>query len=559
MDENLALYAPDFPVENWTRQDRHFLEPFFTNLDGHVAVMRNVPPELAGALCSKASRSRGYLLRIFLNEYVYPILNGQDRKLSAQLANAVSILRDYGLQGLLSAAWGRKFYARWLAEYGDDSIAQMTGSYAIFWGISQVAMKFLEDQGIALEPIEKSTRFVNFGIKVNQRYLYYVPKPDLDRRGLTESYMNAMDGLFETYDALVPRLIEWLTKEHPDQKPMVIEKKAFDTLRGLLPMATLGQVAFRGNAQAFEYLINRTAQHELGELRWISAAVHEELDKEIPSLLLRVKEEKAKRYQKYLAQKRTNIRRIANEYEFSSIVTPVFEPSVELIEWDEDAEERVLTAILFSQTDASWNEIKERVGRLSRWERLHIFEEYLKDRTERWYKVGGAFENSYLLFEIVMDIGAYRDLHRHRMHAQDRQHFTWIHGYDIPEEVKLAGLEHDYAAALNSITPIYMQLFNEFGPEFAQYVVPLAYKVRFYQRQNFRAFVWETELRTISQGHPNYRKIEQMKFQIVKERFPWIAHLADSKLLHVDMNEYLFARRETEDKIQAKASKLLGS
>ena len=59
-------------------------------------------------------------------------------------------------------------------------------------------------------------------------------------------------------------------------------------------MATLGQVAFRGNAQAFEYLINRTARHPLGELRWFAQEIKRELDKEIPSLLLRVADEKSR-------------------------------------------------------------------------------------------------------------------------------------------------------------------------------------------------------------------------------------------------------------------------
>jgi hypothetical protein len=36
-------------------------------------------------------------------------------------------------------------------------------------------MKFIEDQRVGLEPIEKSTRYVNFGSKIGGRYLYYIP------------------------------------------------------------------------------------------------------------------------------------------------------------------------------------------------------------------------------------------------------------------------------------------------------------------------------------------------------------------------------------------------
>src|SRR5215510_11449445 len=160
-------------------------------------------------------------------------------------------------------------------------------------------MKFIEDQRVGLEPIEKSTRYVNFGTKVGGRYLYYIPRPDLERHGLVDEYVAVMDNLFDTYVALLGPLQEWL-RVNFDDKESILEKKAFDTLRGLLPMATLGQVAFRGNAQAFEYLINRTARHPLGELRWFSQEIKRELDKEIPSLLLRVTDEKSTDYQAYL-------------------------------------------------------------------------------------------------------------------------------------------------------------------------------------------------------------------------------------------------------------------
>jgi len=82
--------------------------------------------------------------------------------------------------------------------------------------------------------------------------------------------------------------------------------------------------------------------------------------------------------------------------------------------------------------------------------------------------------------------------------------------------------------------------------------VPLAYRVRFYQWQNFRQLFWETELRTVSQGHPDYRLIEQEKYRLVKEKFPLLA-----SFLLVDMNDYAIARRGTEEQILAKEKRLL--
>ena len=264
MDEILNEYRPDFAPGTWSDRDRHFLEAFASNPDGIVSVLRNLPPEITGALCSRASRAAGSLLDVLLKEYIYPIVNGDDRALAAELEDTVQFLKEHGFKHILNNQRAQAFYSKWLSQYGDDSIAQVTGTHVIVWGMSQVAMKFVEDQRVGLEPIEKSTRYVNFGSKSGGRYLYYIPKPDLERHRLLREYTETMDALFDTYVALLQPLQEWLRKTF-DEKDSILEKKAFDTLRGLLPMATLGQVAFRGNAQAFEYLINRTARHDLGE------------------------------------------------------------------------------------------------------------------------------------------------------------------------------------------------------------------------------------------------------------------------------------------------------
>jgi len=76
--------------------------------------------------------------------------------------------------------------------------------------------------------------------------------------------------------------------------------------------------------------------------------------------------------------------------------------------------------------------------------------------------------------------------------------------------------------------------------------------MRFYQWQNLREFFWETELRTISQGHPDYRFIEQEKFRLFKKEFPRIA-----KFLLVDMKDYSFARREEKEVIAKKEEKII--
>jgi thymidylate synthase ThyX len=546
MTENLQDYRPDFSPGNWTERDRYFLTAFASNPDGMVSVLRNLPPEIAGALCSRASRASGSLFEVLLKEYIYPILDGGDPALSKDLEDTVRFLREHGFKNILGNQRAQAFYSKWLSQYGDDSIAQITGTHLILWGISQTAMKFIEDQRVGLEPIEKSTRYVNFGAKVGGRYLYYIPKPDLERIGLAAEYTATMDRLFETYVTLLGPLQRWL-KDTFDETPAILEKKAFDTLRGLLPMATLGQVALRGNAQAFEYLLNRTAKHPLGELRWLSTEIKQELDKEIPSLLLRVAEEKSREYQAYLSRRHEAVR----EFVGDELVQAASAAEVRLVEFDPASETKIAAGVIFQQTHGSWTDAMERAKALGEAGRRELFERYLYKRTARWQKVGRAFENAYLRFEIVMDIGSYRDLHRHRMMTQERQRFSTLHGYVVPAELRHAGLDEPFEEALRAAGKLFRKV-DAADRELAQYVVPLAYRMRFYQWQNFRQLFWETELRTGPQGHPDYRFIEQEKYRLVKEKFPILA-----SFMLVDTNDYAIARRGTEEKMIEKEKRLL--
>jgi thymidylate synthase ThyX len=224
---------------------------------------------------------------------------------------------------------------------------------------------------------------------------------------------------------------------------------------------------------------------------------------------------------------------------------------VRLAEFDPDSETKIAAGILFQQTHGSWTDALNKAQGLNEANRRELFGRYLLNRTARWQKVGRAFENGYLRFEIVMDIGSYRDLHRHRMMTQERQAFSTFHGYNLPAELQQAGLAPRFEEAMQAAD----RLFRRIEPvdrDLAQYVVPLAYRVRFYQWQNFRQLFWEAELRTASQGHPDYRLIELEKYRLVKEKFPLLA-----SFMLVDTHDYAVARRGAEEKILAKEKRLM--
>ena len=153
--KGLEGYAPSFPKEVWTDAERRLLAPFFSNLDGQVTVFRNLPPEITGAICARASRAKGSLLRVLLNEYLRPILGGNDRKLAGDLEYVIDFLMRSGFRAVLNNHRAQGLYAKLLSGYGDDSVAQLTGTHLVFGGISQVALKLWEDFVRQVNPLPR--------------------------------------------------------------------------------------------------------------------------------------------------------------------------------------------------------------------------------------------------------------------------------------------------------------------------------------------------------------------------------------------------------------------
>jgi thymidylate synthase ThyX len=366
-----------------------------------------------------------------------------------------------------------------------------------------------------------------------------------------------MDRLFETNQSLLPKLSQYLQQRFPDEKPAVIEKKAFDTLRGLLPSSTLSQVAFFGNGQAFEYLIARSRQHPLGEVRWAGEAVLGEIAQIGPSFVRRLQDETRQEstaaYEKYLGERRQRMVPFVKEQFEKDSIQSSNKPHVDLLEADPEGETKVIAGMLYSSPNnhRSWSDNEAAVRAMTEPTRRQIIESYLEGREQRWQKVGRAFENSYVRFEITMNIGGWRDLQRHRMLSQQRQSFSCHHGYDLPIDLVEAGLDGEFRSAIEEAEVVFTAI-EKHDPELAQYATTLAHRMRFVQLTNLRSCFWEMELRTIPEGHPDYRWIEQEKFRLLQKAFPLI-----TEYMHVNMENYDFARRGQEERIAAKLKTLV--
>jgi thymidylate synthase ThyX len=550
--------------QEFTADEQRALAPFFTNLDRSVFGLK-LPQEVAGALFSRYSRSTKSLRRTFFDEF----LGDPELGLKDLLGAQTSASDD---SAALKKA--RAFYDRVLVGYGDDSVAQLGGAHIACENISNVAAKLLEDARIGVAPLEKSTRYVRFDQKdAAGNYLFY-REPKIMASRHRDNYLTTMNLLFETYSKQMEPMLEHVAKSLPIEQLEVrdpvsgkglsygdaakderlkrwaetayratVRAHACDVLRSYLPAATLTNVGMFGVGQAFEYLISKFYSHELTEATELGSAMHAELNQLIPSFMKRA------RLNEYLVGTTTAARALAAK---TVNVAPldVKEP-VTLIDYDAQAEEKIIASILYSHARHPLMQLREIAAKMSVEERGKILEGHFAKRRHRRDKLSRAFENVYYTFDILGNLGLYRDLHRHRILTQERQDFTTVHGYDTPPEIEEAVFKSEFDNCMKRAAELYEEIYRDLPSE-AQYVVPFAFKIRWYMKMNLREALHLCELRTTPQGHPDYRFICQEMWRKIQSVHPALAESGK----FMDWEKYRLGRLQSEMRTEFKKSAL---
>jgi hypothetical protein len=222
-----------------------------------------------------------------------------------------------------------------------------------------------------------------------------------------------------------------------------------------------------------------------------------------------------------------------------------------LVDFDADAEDKVLAAILFPQLHCSFEEAQSIAKRMQKGEREALIRAYIGNRANRRQKPGRAFENTFYTFCVTGNFGMYRDLHRHRIMTQERQLLTTRHGFDMPQELVVAGFDGQVREAIGVSDSLFRKMEREMPFE-AQYIVPLGFRMRWYMKMNLREAYHFCELRSMRQGHIDYRRVAQDMHKLLQKTHP----LLTSGMKFVDYSEYALERLEAEKKIDAKLERL---
>jgi thymidylate synthase ThyX len=536
-----------FTGEEFTEEEKGILKQHFSNVDKPVFAIITPKQVDRGALMSRYSRSDKGMRRIFLDEF----LKNPNR--------------------------GEEFYNRVLLEYGDDSVAELGEAQVAIEGISNMATQRIEDRRIGLSYLEKSSRYVAFDQKVNGRYKYY-REPEIMYSEFADKYIEACDLDFDTYHKHLDAMVRHVQEKEPIESmifrnsesgvevpfsDLKLQKdidsakriyngttraKAFDILRSLLPASTLTNVGITGNGRAFEYLLSILFSSRLAEERSIATMLNEELNRVIASFVRRADDKYGKALQEYLCKSKELAGTLAEKYLEDMRLQQA--EWVSLVEYEDKniAETKVVTAILYEHASGqTYSQIKGVVKSMSVEERVELIDTYTLHRANRRHRPGRAFEVVDYTFDLCTNFGMFRDLHRHRVLTLERQLLSTKLGYDTPKEVVELGMRKDFDDCMYKTREVYDLMAKKF-PYQAQYAVNFAYRYPYFIKMNLREACHLIELRTVPQGHPDYRKVAQKMYYEIEKVHPNLS----KGIRFVDLKDYALERFEAEKKSEMK-------
>jgi thymidylate synthase ThyX len=490
----------------------------------------------------------------------------------------------------ISAQRAEQFLNTFYFQYGHRSIADLAHIAFAVERLSLLAAIVLVDEQ-RWDGQERSTRYQNF--QKSGWYFPDFASDTASAKLYSDTVENLFSTYQRTTAAVHDALRQRVTRPEamkPEAYDRTLKARAFDVARYLLPLATntsLGQIV---NARTLETQVSRLLSHPMAEVRdlgqklreaatgpaWnvnarAGAAFVEQLFKaealyqgttrgthvvgrvpqtaenkegalapagslaaEAANLLTREVRTaptlvKYAEPNAYLMQTRTELEQASTELLKGIALAP--SPVVDLVERTESLEVELAATLIYWASDHPYRQVRDIVASLPASRVSEIIELGLKhrgrhDEALRVFHAGAA-----LRFDILMDIGGFRDMHRHRRVTQIKQGFTAVHGYETPHSGDAAGLEEagvlaDYQSAIESAYAASAKIAAGSAPEAALsalYVLPLATRVRCLFKMDFAEAQYISELRSAPAGHFSYRRIAWEMYLALERQHPTLA------------------------------------
>jgi thymidylate synthase ThyX len=455
----------------------------------------------------------------------------------------------------ISSQKAEKFLNTFYFQYGHRSIADLAHIALAIERLSILAAIELADEQ-RWDGQERSTRYQDF-----RKSGYYTP----DFAGDDEAanlYRETLDFLFAEYEALSAHMSEYLisiTPKPADMKQEAYERtlkaRAFDITRYLLPLATntsLGEIV---NARTLEMQVAHLLSHTHKEVRSLGESLKkaatgaaynvnadslQNLVDQIralnPELGARAEQELLREVRvaptlvkyadpnPYEIETRRDLRQAARELMAHEQLAPS-KAIVDLLD-EEPLEVEIATTLLYEHSHYSYRQVRQAVQVAGERRRREIIDLGLRHRGKydemlRAFRAGQQFR-----FDVLMDTGGFRDMHRHRRCVQVMQASTTQHGYEMLMDLDDAGVRVRFEAAVRRAQACVEKLAKRDAPEAeenSQYAIPLAFRKRALFKMDFAEVAYISELRTAPAGHISYRNVAYAMYEAVARKYPALA------------------------------------
>lgn len=445
-----------------------------------------------------------------------------------------------------------KFLSTFYFQYGHRSIADLAHLAMAIERLSLLAATQVVDE-TRWDGQERSTRYQDF-----KKSGHYTPAFAADEDA--KLYEDTVQFLFDEYQSFSRFNFDYLVSRTPkpaempqEQYERTLRARAFDISRYLLPLATntsLGQIV---NARTLETQVSRLLGSPYAEVRrlaelmkeaakgaaWdVNSARREKLVEAIAAADAALGEEARRELLREVHVSPTLVKyaepsayELATAPELAQAARELVHgaeiaaaPEVDLLD-DEPLEIELATTLLYQASQYGYRQLREAVAALPGARRDEIVALGTKHRGRhdellRAFSAGQKFR-----FDILMDIGAYRDLHRHRRCVQIHQDYCFAHGFDTPREILEGGHQERYAATMQKVAENARRLADSLaargaGDSATHYLLPLAYRKRTLFKMDLAEAVYISELRTGVGGHWSYRSVAWQMYEKVAERYP---------------------------------------
>ncbi len=406
----------------------------------------------------------------------------------------------------------QQFLESFYFQYGHQSIADLGHTVLCFEGVSELAASEIEDE-VLWDGQAKSSRYQDFSKGG------FITPPELAGDDLN-AYQNAGNALIAAYKDTHAKMDAWLREQLPrpeEMKPEAygrnIAARAFDVARYLLFWGVPTNVGQVTSIRTLEKQIRRLRVSEYAEVCELGLEVaeacaakpeclwtDEEAEPLAPTLARHAEPDE------YLGKSNADLALWASQ-NFSA-------PHEEGVRVDlvrpNDTLTEIAATLLYPVCDVPFRTIYDTVRGWSDARKSEILDVALQSRGRRDDMLRG-FRGGQYCYDMLIDVGAYRDMHRHRRCHQYRQAYSGLHGYEVPRQLVQAGLEAEFRATMDAA----LETMHHLPNPARQYLLPFGAKSRFLFKMDFAEAEYISRVRSGVKGHFSYREIAwEMKLRM---------------------------------------------